>query len=155
MTRWYESGQKQVKNDLIDHSLGRSTGPLSLLISLWCAHIEVSLHRPWRRPPVNGQLERTRTRRFNHVSPRYLRHRTTSEDGGHDTQASLTQWPLQFSLRILILTTMQLMDSAKVYKQEEPVFGHSMLKHYALDPEYINLNNGMAGYRGRSFSQEY
>jgi hypothetical protein len=50
---------------------------------------------------------------------------------------------------------MQLKDSAKIYKQEEPVFGHPMLKHYALDPEYINLNNGMSEYRSRFFSEEY
>ena len=48
---------------------------------------------------------------------------------------------------------MQLIDSAKTYKQEEPVFGHPMLKHYALDPEYLNLNSGMEDIG--SFAQEY
>ena len=30
----------------------------------------------------------------------------------------------------------------ELYKQAPPPFGHALLKHYALDPEYINLNNG-------------
>ncbi|KAF8815672.1 PLP-dependent transferase [Phlegmacium glaucopus] len=29
-----------------------------------------------------------------------------------------------------------------LYKQAPPPFGHALLKHFALDPEYINLNNG-------------
>jgi len=37
---------------------------------------------------------------------------------------------------------MQLINYAKLYQQEEPVLGHPMLKHYALDLKYINLNNG-------------
>ena len=31
---------------------------------------------------------------------------------------------------------------SELYKQPPPPFGHSLLKYYALDPEYINLNNG-------------
>jgi hercynylcysteine S-oxide lyase len=30
----------------------------------------------------------------------------------------------------------------ELYKQPPPPFGHALLKYYALDPEYINLNNG-------------
>ncbi|PPQ88739.1 hypothetical protein CVT25_008546 [Psilocybe cyanescens] len=33
----------------------------------------------------------------------------------------------------------------KSYKQDVPEFGHKMLKYYALDPEYINPNNGSYG----------
>ncbi|KDR81048.1 hypothetical protein GALMADRAFT_241675 [Galerina marginata CBS 339.88] len=33
----------------------------------------------------------------------------------------------------------------KSYKDEKPEFGHPMLKYYALDPEYINLNSGSYG----------
>ena len=31
----------------------------------------------------------------------------------------------------------------ELYKQPPPPFGHALLKYYALDPEYINLNNGV------------
>ena len=35
------------------------------------------------------------------------------------------------------------MDSRnELYKQPPPPFGHGLLKYYALDPEYINLNHG-------------
>lgn len=37
---------------------------------------------------------------------------------------------------------MQLIHSAQTYKNETPEFGHAMLKHFALDPGYLNLNNG-------------
>ena len=30
----------------------------------------------------------------------------------------------------------------ELYKQSPPPFGHALLKHYALDPGCINLNNG-------------
>ena len=30
----------------------------------------------------------------------------------------------------------------ELYKQPPPPFGHALLKYYALDPKYINLNNG-------------
>jgi len=30
----------------------------------------------------------------------------------------------------------------ELYKQPPPPFGHALLKHYALDPEHINFNNG-------------
>ncbi|KAF4610713.1 hypothetical protein D9613_007297 [Agrocybe pediades] len=42
---------------------------------------------------------------------------------------------------------MQLTDNelSKAYKKDKPEFGHAMLKYYALDPEYINLNNGSYG----------
>ena len=31
---------------------------------------------------------------------------------------------------------------SELYEQPPPPFGHALLKFYALDPEYINLNNG-------------
>ena len=30
----------------------------------------------------------------------------------------------------------------ELYKQPPPPFGHALLKYFAIDPEYINLNNG-------------
>jgi hypothetical protein len=30
----------------------------------------------------------------------------------------------------------------ELYRQPPPPFGNALLKYYALDPEYINLNNG-------------
>ena len=53
---------------------------------------------------------------------------------------------LQWGFYVFVHTTMQLIDYTKIYQQEEPVFGHPMLKHFALDPKYINLNNGTSEY---------
>jgi hypothetical protein len=52
----------------------------------------------------------------------------------------------QFVLRSLYLDTMQLINLSTSYKDEEPEFGHGMLKHFALDPSYINMNNGAKGF---------
>ncbi|KAF8194638.1 pyridoxal phosphate-dependent transferase [Pholiota molesta] len=41
------------------------------------------------------------------------------------------------------------------YKEEKPEFGHGMLKHYALDPSYINLNNGSYGATPRPVIQAF
>ncbi|KAG5651325.1 hypothetical protein H0H81_009078 [Sphagnurus paluster] len=35
------------------------------------------------------------------------------------------------------------LDSAALYKQPPPSFGHDVLKYFAFDPAYTNLNNGM------------
>ncbi|KAF5379469.1 hypothetical protein D9615_006556 [Tricholomella constricta] len=40
---------------------------------------------------------------------------------------------------------MENLDLAELYKQPPPNFGHDMLKHFAFDPGYINLNNGSYG----------
>ncbi|KAJ3555960.1 hypothetical protein NP233_g12087 [Leucocoprinus birnbaumii] len=38
--------------------------------------------------------------------------------------------------------TMENVDPADLYRQGPPTFGHELLKYFALDPEYINLNHG-------------
>ncbi|KAF8159185.1 pyridoxal phosphate-dependent transferase [Crassisporium funariophilum] len=40
---------------------------------------------------------------------------------------------------------MESLNRKDLYKQEPPPFGKALLKHYALDPEYLNLNNGSYG----------
>ncbi|KAF8159186.1 lolT-1 [Crassisporium funariophilum] len=40
---------------------------------------------------------------------------------------------------------MQLLNRNDLYQQEPPPFGKALLAHYALDSEYINLNNGSYG----------
>jgi hypothetical protein len=39
-------------------------------------------------------------------------------------------------------TPMDKLDIGELYKQSPPAFGHAMHQHFALDPEYINLNHG-------------
>ena len=51
-----------------------------------------------------------------------------------------------FEVRVVILSTMDTHRSSsknELYKQPPPPFGHALLKYYALDPGYINLNNGV------------
>ncbi|KAF8638760.1 hypothetical protein AX17_001976 [Amanita inopinata Kibby_2008] len=36
-------------------------------------------------------------------------------------------------------------DTKALYAQPPPKFGHDLLKHFALDPEYVNLNHGSFG----------
>ncbi|RDB27630.1 Hercynylcysteine sulfoxide lyase [Hypsizygus marmoreus] len=36
-------------------------------------------------------------------------------------------------------------DTAELYKQPPPSFGHDLLKYFAFDPEYVNLNHGSYG----------
>ncbi|KAF8194637.1 pyridoxal phosphate-dependent transferase, partial [Pholiota molesta] len=48
---------------------------------------------------------------------------------------------------------MQLINLSTSYKDEEPEFGHGMLKHFALDPSYINMNNGSYGTTPRPVMQ--
>ncbi|KAG5641881.1 hypothetical protein DXG03_004021 [Asterophora parasitica] len=40
---------------------------------------------------------------------------------------------------------MAIPDSAELYKQPPPKFGHDLLKYFAFDPEYLNLNSGSYG----------
>ncbi|KAF8885057.1 pyridoxal phosphate-dependent transferase [Gymnopilus junonius] len=40
---------------------------------------------------------------------------------------------------------MPTIDWQKHFKEEQPEFGHGMLKYYSMDPEYINLNSGSYG----------
>ncbi|GLB41511.1 putative aminotransferase class-V [Lyophyllum shimeji] len=37
------------------------------------------------------------------------------------------------------------MDPSELYKQSPPAFGHAVLKYFAFDPAYLNLNNGSYG----------
>ncbi|KAF9483081.1 lolT-1 [Pholiota conissans] len=48
---------------------------------------------------------------------------------------------------------MQLKNGLKAYKEDKPEFGHGMLKYYALDPSYINLNNGSYGTTPRPVTE--
>jgi len=35
-----------------------------------------------------------------------------------------------------------MMNSKGLYDSQPPAFGHALKAYYAMDPEYINLNNG-------------
>ncbi|KAG6825309.1 hypothetical protein H0H92_004104 [Tricholoma furcatifolium] len=41
--------------------------------------------------------------------------------------------------------TQTVQSPLELYKQPPPQFGHELLKYYAFDPDYINLNNGSYG----------
>lgn len=38
------------------------------------------------------------------------------------------------------------LDVEALYAQPPPKFGHDLLKYFAIDPGYINLNHGSALY---------
>ena len=38
------------------------------------------------------------------------------------------------------------LDTKALYAQPPPKFGHDLLKYFAIDAEYVNLNHGMPNF---------
>ncbi len=45
-----------------------------------------------------------------------------------------------------MVISLEALDTEALYAQPPPKFGHDLLKYFAIDPEYINLNHGSAFY---------
>ncbi|KAJ3526361.1 hypothetical protein NMY22_g10196 [Coprinellus aureogranulatus] len=59
----------------------------------------------------------------------------------------------QRSLPLYAVRTMPFVDLKKLYTQPPPAFGKELLKHFAMDPDYVNLNNGSYGTPPRAVLQ--
>ena len=45
-----------------------------------------------------------------------------------------------------MVISLEALDTEALYAQPPPKFGHDLLKYFAIDPGYINLNHGSALY---------
>ncbi len=62
--------------------------------------------------------------------------------GGADFPLSPAKYKLPVNNRYLFHSPEQTISILMSYKEEKPEFGHAMLKHFAISPSYLNLNNG-------------